>query len=132
MNPSPVNHRVGSREPTTGSGTRGGLQQGREQLILDFVNSYPESNKASYAFVDVANFKFANGKYKEAIKLSEKINLNTTIYQIEFGYDKSSIESWLYENTVVINKVYNEDTIGVEFKTSIGNHNKLQSLLNKA
>ncbi|MEL0185176.1 MAG: hypothetical protein VW866_04305, partial [Hyphomicrobiales bacterium] len=63
--------------------------------------------------------------------IEEKINLNTTIYQIEFGYDKSSIESWLYENTIVINKVYNEDTIGMEFKTSISNHNKLQSLLNK-
>ncbi len=63
--------------------------------------------------------------------IEEKINLNTAIYQIEFGYDKSSIESWLYENTIVINKVYNEDTIGMEFKTSISNHNKLQSLLNK-
>jgi len=63
--------------------------------------------------------------------IEEKINLNTTIYQIEFGYDKSSIESWLYENTTVINKVYNEDTIGMEFKTSVSNHNKLQSLLNK-
>jgi len=69
---------------------------------------------------------------KELLDLiEEKINLNTTIYQIEFGYDKSSIESWLYENTIVINKVYNEDTIGMEFKTSISNHNKLQSLLNK-
>lgn len=64
--------------------------------------------------------------------IEEKINLNTTLYQIEFGYDKSSIESWLYENTIVINKVYNEDTIGMEFKTSISNHNKLQSLLNKS
>ena len=63
--------------------------------------------------------------------IEEKINLNTTVYQIEFGYDKSSIESWLYENTIVINKVYNEDTIGMKFKTSISNHNKLQSLLNK-
>ena len=63
--------------------------------------------------------------------IEEKINLNTTIYQIEFGYDKSSIESWLYENTIVINKVYNEDTIGMEFKTSISNYNKLQSLLYK-
>jgi len=63
--------------------------------------------------------------------IEEKINLNTTVYQIEFGYDKSSIESWLYENTTVINKVYKEDTIGMEFKTSISNHNKLQSLLNK-
>ncbi len=63
--------------------------------------------------------------------IEEKININTAIYQIEFGYDKSSIESWLYENTIVINKVYNEDTIGMEFKTSISNHNKLQSLLNK-
>ncbi len=63
--------------------------------------------------------------------IEKKINLNTAIYQIEFGYDKSSIESWLYENTIVINKVYNEDTIGIEFKTSISTHNKLQSLLNK-
>ena len=70
---------------------------------------------------------------EELLELIEKkINLNTTLYQIEFGYDKSSIESWLYENTIVINKVYNEDTIGMEFKTSISNHNKLQSLLNKS
>lgn len=47
-----------------------------EQLIFDFVNSYPESNKASYAFVDVANFKFANGKYKEALAWYKKVNQN--------------------------------------------------------
>jgi len=63
--------------------------------------------------------------------IEEKININTKIYQIEFGYEKSSIESWLYENTIVMKKVYKENTIDVEFKSTIDNRNRLQSLLNK-
>ena len=63
--------------------------------------------------------------------IEEKININTKIYQIKFGYDKSSIESWLYENTIVMKKVYKENTIDVEFKSTIDNRNRLQSLLNK-
>lgn len=49
---------------------------GAEQLIFDFVKTYPESNKSSYAFVDVANFKFNSGKYKEALIWYKKVNQN--------------------------------------------------------
>lgn len=49
---------------------------GAEQLIFDFVKTYPESNKSSYAYVDVANFKFDSGNYKEALEWYKKVNQN--------------------------------------------------------
>ena len=112
-------------------------------LDLNYIEVFNKSDLLSDQELELIKFNKANNQVvlsaldgsgvEELLNLiEEKINLNTKIYQIEFGYDKSSIESWLYENTIVINKVYNEDTIGMEFKASIGKHNKLQSLLNKA
>ena len=56
---------------------------GAEQLIFDFVKTYPESNKSSFAFVDVANFKFNSGNYKEALVWYKKVNQNML-----FGNDR--------------------------------------------
>ena len=115
---------------------------GREINDFNYIEVLNKSDLLSDEEVELIKYNKTNNQVvlsaldgagvEELLNLiEEKININTTIYQIEFGYDKSSIESWLYENAIVINKVYNEDTIGMKFKTTISNHNKLQSLLNK-
>ncbi|GAL68863.1 hypothetical protein JCM19301_2074 [Jejuia pallidilutea] len=43
-------------------------QQNADQLINDFVEEYPTSTKRNTAFVDVADYYFANGKYAYARK----------------------------------------------------------------
>ena len=115
---------------------------GREINENNYIEVLNKSDLLSYEEVDLININKSNNQVivsalsGEGIEdliclIEEKININTKIYQIKFGYDKSSIESWLYENTIVMKKVYKENTIDVEFKSTIDNHNRLQSLLNK-
>ncbi len=115
---------------------------GREINENNYIEVLNKSDLLSYEEVDLININKSNNQVivsalsGEGIEdliclIEEKININTKIYQIKFGYDKSSIESWLYENTIVMKKVYKENTIDVEFKTTIDNRNRLQSLLNK-
>ncbi len=116
---------------------------GREINENNYIEVLNKSDLLSNEEVDIVKINKSNNQVivsalgGEGIEdltnlIEEKININTKIYQIEFGYDKSSIESWLYENTIVINKVYKESTIDVEFKSTIDNRNRLQSLLNKS
>ena len=115
---------------------------GREINENNYIEVLNKSDLLSYEEVDLININKSNNQVivsalsGEGIEdliclIEEKININTKIYQIKFGYDKSSIESWLYENTIVMKKVYKENTIDVEFKSTIDNRNRLQSLLNK-
>lgn len=115
---------------------------GREINENNYIEVLNKSDLLSNEEVDLININKSNNQVivsaldGEGIEnliclIEEKININTKIYQIEFGYEKSSIESWLYENTIVMKKVYKEHTIDVEFKSTIDNRNRLQSLLNK-
>ena len=115
---------------------------GREINENNYIEVLNKSDLLSKEEVDLININKSNNQVivsalsGEGIEnliclIEEKININTKIYQIEFGYEKSSIESWLYENTIVMKKVYKENTIDVEFKSTIDNRNRLQSLLNK-
>ena len=115
---------------------------GREINENNYIEVLNKSDLLSNEEVDLININKSNNQVivsalsGEGIEnliclIEEKININTKIYQIEFGYEKSSIESWLYENTIVMKKVYKENTIDVEFKSTIDNRNRLQSLLNK-
>ena len=115
---------------------------GREINENNYIEVLNKADLLSNEEVDLININKSNNQVivsalsGEGIEdliclIEEKININTKIYQIKFGYDKSSIESWLYENTIVMKKVYKENTIDVEFKSTIDNHNRLQSLLNK-
>jgi GTP-binding protein HflX len=115
---------------------------GREINENNYIEVLNKSDLLSNEEVDLINNNKSNNQVivsalsGEGIEnliclIEEKININTKIYQIEFGYEKSSIESWLYENTIVMKKVYKENTIDVEFKSTIDNRNRLQSLLNK-
>lgn len=51
-------------------------QQNADQLIEDFVEDYPTSTKRNTAFVDVADYYFANGKYAYARKWYKKVDVN--------------------------------------------------------
>ena len=115
---------------------------GREINENNYIEVLNKSDLLSNEEVDLINNNKSNNQVivsalsGEGIEdliclIEEKINIETKIYQIEFGYEKSSIESWLYENTIVMKKVYKENTIDVEFKSTIDNRNRLQSLLNK-
>ena len=115
---------------------------GREINENNYIEVLNKSDLLSNEEVDLININKSNnqvivsalsgeGTENLICLIEEKININTKIYQIEFGYEKSSIESWLYENTIVMKKVYKENTIDVEFKSTIDNRNRLQSLLNK-
>jgi len=51
-------------------------QQNADQLINDFVEEYPTSTKRNTAFVDVADYYFANGKYAYARKWYKRVDEN--------------------------------------------------------
>lgn len=49
-------------------------QQNADQLVEDFVEDYPTSTKRNTAYVDVADYYFANGKYAYARKWYDKVD----------------------------------------------------------
>lgn len=51
-------------------------QQNADQLVEDFVEEYPTSTKKNTAYVDVADYYFANGKYAYARKWYDKVDEN--------------------------------------------------------
>ena len=67
------------------------------------------------------------GDLYEAIE--KKINNNYEILRIKLEYGKSAMESWLYDNAVVLEKKYNTDHINIKLKISKENHARFQSLL---
>ena len=67
------------------------------------------------------------GDLYEAIE--KKINNNYEILRIKLEYDKSAMESWLYDNAVVLEKKYNSDHINIKLKISKKNHARFQSML---
>ena len=67
------------------------------------------------------------GDLYEAIE--KKINNNYEILRIKLEYDKSAMESWLYDNAVVLEKKYNSDHINIKLNISKKNHARFQSML---
>lgn len=49
-------------------------QRGADQLMEEFVENYPTSTKRNSAYLDVANYYFANGKYSYALKWYEQVD----------------------------------------------------------
>lgn len=49
-------------------------QVGADQLMEDFVEEYPTSTKRNSAFLDVADYYFANGKYPYALKWYRRVD----------------------------------------------------------
>ena len=49
-------------------------QQNAEQLVLDFVETYPTSTKRNTAFLDIGDYYFKTGKYAYARKWYDKVD----------------------------------------------------------
>ena len=91
-------------------------QQNAEDLVLDFVDTYPTSTKRNTAVLDVANFYFSNGKYAYARKWYDRVddsNMNRTAlekFHFNYGYalyitgDQQNATSFF--NRVITSKTY--------------------------
>ncbi|MDG5492643.1 tetratricopeptide repeat protein [Psychroserpens sp. SPM9] len=91
-------------------------QQNADDLIQDFVDEYPTSTKRNTAFLDVADYYFANGKYAYARKWYDKVD-ETSIarserdkFNFNYGYtlystgDETGANKYL--NRVITSKEY--------------------------
>ncbi|WP_372756696.1 tetratricopeptide repeat protein [Mariniflexile sp.] len=65
-------------------------QQNADQLVENFVNDFPTSTKRNTAFVDVADYYFANGQYAHARKWYDKVD--------ESGLGRSEKEKFYFNN----------------------------------
>jgi len=91
-------------------------QQNADELVLDFVEDYPTSVKRNTAFLDVANYYFANGKYAYARKWFDKVDINSISrlerdkYYFNYGYSlyetQDKDEAQKYLNKVLTSKEY--------------------------
>ena len=67
-------------------------QQNADKLVEDFVEQYPTSTKRNTAFLDVADYYFANGKYAYAKKWYDKVDEESLArseredYNFKMGY----------------------------------------------
>ena len=52
-------------------------QRNADALMESFVEEYPTSTKRNTAYIDVANYYFDNGKYKQAAKWYERVDMST-------------------------------------------------------
>ncbi|OUR90338.1 hypothetical protein A9Q87_13685 [Flavobacteriales bacterium 34_180_T64] len=100
-------------------------QQNADNLIQDFVESYPTSTKRNTAFLDVANYYFTNGKYAYARKWYEKVDEESIArsehdhFYFNYGYSL-----YVTGNEVgaqkYLNRVVNSKEFGSQAKYYIG------------
>lgn len=91
-------------------------QQNADDLIQEFVDSYPTSTKRNTAFLDVADYYFTNGKYAYARKWYDKVDENSVArterdkFNFNYGYTLYSTDDNAgankYLNRVVTSKEY--------------------------
>ena len=91
-------------------------QLNADQLIQNFVTDYPTSTKRNSAFMDVANYYFANGKYAYARKWYDQVDESSVSrserdkFSFNYGYslyetkDKAGAQKYL--NRVLTSKEY--------------------------
>ncbi|WP_040278846.1 tetratricopeptide repeat protein [Psychroserpens damuponensis] len=91
-------------------------QQNADDLIQEFMEDYPTSTKRNTAYLDVADFYFANGKYAYARKWYDKVDetgmarLDREKFYFNYGYalystqDEAGAQKYL--NKVVTSKEY--------------------------
>ncbi|MDO7174080.1 tetratricopeptide repeat protein [Mariniflexile sp. AS56] len=65
-------------------------QQNADKLVEDFVKDYPTSTKRNTAYVDVADYYFANGKFAYARKWYDKVD--------ESGLGRNEKEKFYFNN----------------------------------
>ncbi|WP_053991457.1 tetratricopeptide repeat protein [Mangrovimonas sp. TPBH4] len=91
-------------------------QKNADFLMQQFVDNYPTSTKRNTAFLDVADYYFANGKYSYARKWYERVEENSISrterdrFYFNYGYSlystKEEVEAQKYLNRVVNSKTY--------------------------
>ncbi|WP_456440362.1 tetratricopeptide repeat protein [Psychroserpens sp.] len=100
-------------------------QQNADDLIQDFVDTYPTSTKRNTAFLDVADYYFTNGKYAYARKWYDKVDENSIArsdrdkFNFNYGYTLYSTESEAEAKTY-LNRVVNSKEYGSQAKYYIG------------
>ena len=100
-------------------------QQNADDLIQDFVDTYPTSTKRNTAFLDVADYYFANGKYSYARKWYDKVDENSIArsdrgkFNFNYGYTLYSTGDETGANKY-LNRVVNSKEYGSQAKYYIG------------
>lgn len=100
-------------------------QQNADDLIQDFVDSYPTSTKRNTAFLDVADYYFANGKYAYARKWYDKVDETSLAvterekFNFNYGYTLYSTGDEAGANKY-LNRVVNSKDYGSQAKYYIG------------
>lgn len=61
--------------------------------------------------------------------IEKKVNNNFEIRRIKLKYNKSTAESWLHNNAIILDKKYYADHINIKLKISKKNHARFQSML---
>jgi len=100
-------------------------QQNADDLIQDFVDTYPTSTKRNTAFLDVADYYFSNGKYAYARKWYDKVDENSIArterdkFNFNYGYALYSTGNEAGANKY-LNRVVNSKDYGSQAKYYIG------------
>ncbi|SDS03511.1 Tetratricopeptide repeat-containing protein [Formosa sp. Hel1_31_208] len=100
-------------------------QQNADDLIQDFVEDYPTSTKRNTAFLDVADYYFANAKFAYARKWYEKVDENSIArserdkFNFNFGYSLYSTGNEVGANKY-LNRVVTSKDYGSQAKYYIG------------
>lgn len=100
-------------------------QSNADALMEKFVEEYPTSTKRNSAFIDVADYYFDNGKYNQAAKWYERVDVNTLSrkqknkYYFNTGY--TLVQSKKYEEAKpFLNRVSDDLEYGSQAKYYLG------------
>ncbi|WCO00823.1 tetratricopeptide repeat protein [Psychroserpens ponticola] len=100
-------------------------QKNADDLIQDFVDTYPTSTKRNTAFLDVGDYYFSNGKYSYARKWYDKVDENSIArsdrnkFNFNYGYALYSTGNETGANKY-LNRVINSEEYGSQAKYYIG------------
>jgi tetratricopeptide (TPR) repeat protein len=100
-------------------------QANADQLMEDFVSTYPTSTKQNQAFIGVAEYYFENGRYPQALEYFDKVDESGLTadqmekYNFQKGYAYFSAAK-KKEATTYLNKVSNSKEYGSQAKYYLG------------
>lgn len=100
-------------------------QPNAEQLVLDFVETYPTSTKRNTAFLDIGDYYFDNKKYAYARKWYDKVEVNSLNFadkeKFNFNYGYTNFSSGnKKEAEKYLQRVTTSKTYGSQAKYYIG------------
>ena len=100
-------------------------QNGADQLMEDFVKNYPTSSKRNQAFIEVAQFYFEQGNYKQSMEWYDKVEESSlTASERDRFYFQKGYVFYTSKNkkdaTTYFNKVSNSKEYGSQAKYYLG------------